>query len=201
VRRGTFPSRLAAVLLFAASIFVPWLLIVSPILEAHEARDSAIAHAESRRAQFIERRKDLGQLKAQLAELRRTPVAREMYLPQRTASQATAALIGHAKKVVERHGGLLKSGSVIRGGVKPETDANSVTIRTGMLASPDALLKILYELESGKPTIILDQLEVISKPKPKRRSPPYRKTAAPIWESLVLDVRYNLTAYFRPPGS
>lgn len=199
--RGTFPSRLAAVLLLAVSIFVPWLLIISPILEAHEVQNSAIADAQNLRARFIERRKDLGQLKAQLVELRRSPIAKEMYLPQRTASQATAALIGRTKKIVERHGGLLKSASVIRGDKKSEMNANTVTVRTGILASPDALLKILYELESGKPAVFLDQLQIISKPKPIRHSPWHRESGAPTWESLVLDVRYDLTAYFRPAGS
>lgn len=198
MRRGTLPSRLAALFLFAALVVLSGYLIVGPVLDAYDRQNSAIEVAQDQLARFGERRRNLDELEAQLTKIKRAPILKKIFLMQPSKSLASAALMGRTKRVVERHGGLLVRTSVIgRKAAVTDGEMTGVTVRARMRVSPEALLKIFYELESGDKALLVDNVKIISRPQKSKNVIRNSRLASESWDILVLDVHCDITGYMR----
>jgi hypothetical protein len=131
-------SRTAALSLLVFVIGALYLLVVSPVIEAHRGTDEAT-------------QEDVG-----------------------------------AK--IEKNGGKLRSIQILP--VKTDGDFKRVSVRVQLTATLGSFARILYALESGKPYVFIDNLDVKN-----RRG---RKAKQKEEEDPELVIRFDLYGYLRP---
>ncbi len=191
-------GRASALGLAAAVIGVVYLLAVAPLVEAYRSTDAAIDQAGDMLARYSDIAGRRAALAAQLDELVARQAASGVYLSGGTDALAAAALQEGVGATIEAHGGKLRSIQILP--VSDDGDFKRVSVRVQLTASLAPLHKILHSLESGRPFVFLDNLDI--KTRRARRSRRTRRTrqtpaAAPASDP-TLEVRFDLYGYLRP---
>lgn len=185
-------SRLAAValavlvmgLLFFGALFPAWSRYQNNREEIVQHRD----HIE----RFSRIAANQSALERQVQQLERQLEANRYGLSQSTTTLAAAFLQERLKKTVEETGGSLASTRVL----PPAEDGTfyRVAVNVRMRVTVEALQKVLYDLESGVPYLMVDNLVVLSRAS-RRRANRNRKNPRPV--NNTLDVRFDLTGLMR----
>ena len=136
-----------------------WLCTGQPLLTAYGDARARIAQAEDRlaRAEAIAvGREDLAR---QLATLKARLAGARTHLAEDSPALAAAGLQSRLKKLVEEHGGELKSVQAL-----PERDEDGglrrVTVRVALICSVQGLRGILHAIETGSPFLFVDNLDL-----------------------------------------
>jgi general secretion pathway protein M len=194
MRKGSFLSRLAAVLLLALCVTLAVLFVVAPIRAEHRRYDALIADATAQRDRFAASFRDRKRLEAELAALKRSRSSEAFYLPEANRSLAGASLIGRINRLIDQQGGTLISSQILGGAEKEAVP--SVTVRAHMRVSIDALAVILHQLETGNPAIFLDDVRISARTVPRAARLRSGSTERP--GDVALEVTYDATGYMRP---
>jgi general secretion pathway protein M len=197
MKKGSFLSRLAAVLLLALSVTLVALFVVAPIRAEYRRYDALIADALIQRDRFTANLRDSKRLEAELASLKQSQSSEAIYLPEANLSLAGAALIGRLARLINQQDGTLVSSQIL--GEQESAKVQPVTVHAHMRVSIDALAVILHQLETGYPAIFVDDVRINART--VRRTSRLRRGPAKRSGDSVLDVTYTVTGYLRPAGS
>ena len=113
------------------------------------------------------------------------------YLQQSSSVLAAADLQQQVKSAVENNGGNLVSTQILP--VSDEGVFSKVAIRVQMTGDTEALQKTLYDLESARPLLFIDDLQVRGQPI-RQRNPNNRNE---ITLRIQLTTQFELSGYIR----
>ncbi len=181
-------SRTAAVTLLAFLIGSAYLLLVAPVIEAYRSTSEATEHVVEQLARYGQLSKAYPNRKAQLQRLDRQQARSGIYLAGETDALAAAALQEDVRAKVERNGGKLRSIQILP--VKTDGDFKQVSVRVQLTATLGSFARILHALESGKPYVFINNLDV------KNRR--VRKATQAQKDDPELVIRFDLYGYLRP---
>ncbi len=178
-------GRLAAVALLLALIAFGWLMAVAPVTA--ELRDT--------RAQIEQARELLGRyrainagragLEAELTRWREEVLPESGLFPTDDPSVAAAELQSRVSGIVKRGRGDLLSIQILRG--QEEGPLQTVPVRVQFSADLDAVMDVFYELESARPYLFIDNLQVRTGRVPRRlRAARGQPAGAPVVEQLFV---------------
>lgn len=181
-------SRTAALSLLVFVIGALYLLIVSPVMEAYRSTNEASREALEQLARYELLSKTNPNRKADLEKLGRQQTQSGVYLAGDTDALAAAGLQEAVGAKIEQNGGKLRSMQILP--VKTDGDFKRVSVRVQLTATLESFFRVLYALESGKPYVFIDNLDV------KNRQA--RKAKKDTDEDPELVIRFDLYGYLRP---
>ena len=181
-------SRTAALSLLVFVIGALYLLLVSPVLEAYRSTDEASQEALEQLARYEHISKTNPNRKAELEKLAKQQSRSGVYLAGDTDALAAAGLQEDVGAKIEKNGGKVRSMQILP--VKTDGDFKRVSVRVQLTATLGSFARILYALESGKPYVFIDNLDVKN-----RRA---RKAKKGTQEDPELVIRFDLYGYLRP---
>lgn len=191
IRKGSFLSRLAALLLLLAAVFLFELIAVEPVLDAHRSYDELIAASRTQLQRFMTHRKNVDGLKLRLTVLRREASAPAQFLKAKSSALVSAHLLSHLKREILAQRGTLKSTQVLpkrESGLFPR-----IAARVEMRVTPEAFKKILYRLESALPVLFIDNVLITGRT--IKRTTNHGGKNRQVWDELTLDVRFDVYGY------
>ncbi len=159
--------------------------LVAPAMTAKNAGNERTENLQLQHARYKSAEQELIQLEKQLEQLLHQYLNhKEDFLEEKQQTLAAADLQQYLKKVIESHAGNLVS-------TQPITDINKkpfpkVTIKIHMRGNINALQKTLYQLESSRPQLFIDNVII------QRRNPMGRGKKLNIDQ---LDIRFDVNGY------
>ena len=187
---GSLLSRALALALLGAVLLGAYVLVIAPVVELYRETDDAIETAEillQRHRTLAAQRSDLS---ARLDAETEQAAAIAGYLEGPSDPLALAQLQDRVKGVVEAAGGELRSTQILPAqAVDASPGTRRATLRVQMVVAIDGLAVILYELESGQPYVLIDELAV--------RSQRERRRGGGLDASPLLDVSLELSGFVR----
>ncbi|MDH3911799.1 MAG: type II secretion system protein GspM [Rhodospirillales bacterium] len=181
-------SRTAALSLLVFVIGALYLLLVSPVIEAYRSTDEASQEALEQLARYEHISKTNPNRKAELEKLSKQQSRSGVYLAGDTDALAAAGLQEDVSAKIKKNGGNVRSMQILP--VKADGDFKRVSVRVQLTATLGSFARILYALESGKPYVFIDNLDVKN-----RRA---RKSKKETDEDPELVIRFDLFGYLRP---
>ena len=138
------------------------------------------------------------EIEKHLADVRNYEQSNQAFLSQAEANAASADLIQRLKQAVTEHAEdqnrcQVLTSQTLSGG-KPEL-YERVTIQVRMRCDLEPFSAIVYELESGKPYLFVEQLMIYKQS--YGFVPPGQKQP----QQSALDIRFNLSGYLRKRGA
>lgn len=192
-------GRLMAVTLTLIVLLLGYLLgvhwwFVAPHLEIA----SQMSDLREQQQRFLETSKQRTEIEKRLTDVRNFEQSNQAFLAQNDAAGAAADLIQRMKQAVTEHGGDQNRCQVLTHqqltGGKPEL-YEKVTIQVRMRCDLEPLSSIVYQLESGKPYLFVEQLMIYKQNygyvAPGQKQP----------QQSALDIRFNLSGYMRKRGA
>lgn len=186
---GSVLSRTVAIALLAIALLAGYRLIMAPVLNAFRDGKARIEQAE----ELLQRYEALAQqrplLNDRLAEQEERAASAAGYLQGPSDALAAAQLQDRVKSVVEAAGGELRSTQILPA-EQPEADlgVRRTTLRVHFVVTIEGLEETLYDLETGQPYLIIDDVTVRQE-RARRRREPQRQP--------MLDVSLELFGYVR----
>lgn len=159
--------------------------LVAPAMTNKNTNNERIADLQLQHAKYKSAEQELIQLQKQIEQLLHENLEHKKdFLEEKQHTLAAADLQQYLKKIIESHAGNLVS-------TQPITDVNikpfpKVTIKVHMRGNIDALQKTLYQLESSKPQLFIDNVII------QRRNPTGRGKQLHIDQ---LDIRFDVNGY------
>lgn len=187
---GSVLSRTVAIALLAIALLAGYRMIMAPVLNAFRDGKARIEQAE----ELLQRYEALAQqrplLNDRLAEQEERAASAAGYLQGPSDALAAAELQDRVKSVIEAAGGELRSTQILPA-EQPEADlgVRRTTLRVHFVVTIEGLEESLYELETGQPYLVIDDVTVRQERVRRRRSEP---RAQP-----MLDVSLQLFGYLR----
>jgi len=183
--------RILAVGLLLLAIAVIVRVLVVPIWAAYLNNRDTIAQLEDNIARYLRLSTRVQGLRVAAQELDESGDLDRYVLAQNSEPLAAAALQERVKSVVTSSGGTLTSTQVLPAASEPGFKRIIVNVR--MAVSMAALQQVLYELETGLPYLLVDDLVILS------RAANQRRRQGRVVD--MLDVRFNLYGYMRESGA
>ena len=186
---GSLLSRALALGLLGAVLIGAYVLVIAPVIGLYRETDDAIETAET----LLQRHRALAaqrsELSARLDEEKDQAAAVAGYL-EGSDALAAAQLQDRVKGVVEAAGGELRSTQILPAeAVDASPGTRRATLRVQMVVAIDGLAEILYDLESGQPYVLIDELAVRSQRERRWGGVPEAPT--------LLDVSLQLSGFVR----
>lgn len=188
---GPLPNwvgRVAAVALLLAVLGAVYLYVAAPLLAAHRTTDEEIESARGLLVRYEAIAATRQAYQRQMDELSSRQVGTGVYLAGKTDALASAELQGRIRAAVNDHGGNLRSIQTLP--VKSDGAFLRVSVRVQFTAPMTAFHRILYVLESEKPFVFVDNLDV-------RNRRAARRSALEDFDPLLM-IRFDLSGYLRP---
>ena len=181
-------SRAGALAILAILIWMVGALAVWPVVDSYRTTDDQLRETAEHLARFESMSKSYPKLRAQMEKLSKQHAASGIYLAGTTDALAAAELQEDVNATIERSGGKLRSIQILP--VAKDGDFRKVTVRVQMTAKLAAFSRILHSLESAKPFLFIDNLDVKN-----RRA---RRTVKEQNNDPELVIRFDLYGYLRP---
>jgi general secretion pathway protein M len=188
---GSLLSRTLAIVLLGVALLGGYRLIAAPLLIAYQEGERGIEQAKT----LLQRYRALAQqrplLADRLAEQEERAATAAGYLEGPSDALAAAQLQDRVKSVVETAGGELRSTQILPAQpLEGDLGFRRTTIRVQIVVSVEGLAAILYELETGQPYLLIDDVTVRQeRVRRRRRSEPESEP--------MLDVNLELFGYLR----
>lgn len=195
---ASFVSRVLALALLGAVVAGVYLLVARPVSEQHQRYRDSIAQSRSLLEQYRRLGASLPALQSQIAELDRRRNSAGTHLQGASDALVAAGLQNQVKLAVESHGGRLTSTQIIA--AKDESELRRITIRVQMTVTIETLHRIFHELESGKPYLFLDNVDIRTRPRARARRRQTRAAAQAVVATAAqnnpdLTVRFDIYGY------
>ena len=181
---------LAAGILIAALLLI-YAGIIMPALAKRTEYRQQIEELQFQYDRFDKLVNQRDSIRKQLELLRQQQTDTSGFLENKPESLAAADLQNRIKTIIESKGGSLISTQV----VQHDNDATfpDVRIRIQMRADTEALQEVIYALESGQPTLLLDNVYL-----QKRNVGAVRRSAVRTpqeHDAELIEVRFEITGY------
>lgn len=151
-------SRLLAVALLVGVVALGWTGIVGPLLERWQETRAQIEQTEALLARYRAINAKRDQLEVEVADLRTEVLPRSGAFSGDDPSVVAAELQSAASQMVKAGDGDLLSIQIVRGG--DETELTEVRVRVQFTAQPDEVTRIFHDLESARPYLFIDNLQI-----------------------------------------
>lgn len=135
-------------------------------------------------------------VKSELEDYRKNPPGKDFYLYSESESLALAALQNIVRKTVEKHGAVVVSTNTVSQKKNKDVKnglSNALTVMVKMRSEIEALQRIFFDLETSKPLMVLDRLQIDSS---KRRGRDKDKDKDKDKKRLLV-VQFTVTCFFR----
>ncbi len=187
---GSWFARLAAVGILGGLLFVGYHLVVQPLIRTYQDNREKIVRSHDILQRYRALAAEQPALAERFASLEEEAQSRTGYLDGPSDALAAAQLQDIAAEVIEAAGGEIRSTQILPA---TEVEAGPPIRRTGLnlrfAVTIDSLATALFDLETAKPRLFVDQLVVISE-----RA---RRAASDADSGPKLDVRMDLFGYVR----
>ena len=151
-------SRSLAVALLVAVVAAILRYGVAPLVQSYETAERRIEEVQ----ELIRRYQAIAANRAALAErlerLQEQPESFEFYVPGETTAIAAAELQNRISTTVEAAGGVVRSVQSLT--VREESNLARIEVRAQFTGTIDVLRRSLEELETGRPLIFIERLNV-----------------------------------------
>lgn len=144
---------LALAIIFLGAVYG---LLVAPMHSLYRANQERIEALMQRLGHYQRLAGERPALEAELKAWNHSQPGNALYLKSNTAALATAELQAHAKRIIEQAGGSFVSSQPLE--TEDGLPSRWVRVRVRMAGDMEAVQKVLYELGSGKPALLLDDL-------------------------------------------
>lgn len=181
-------SRILAVMLVLLILAAVWRLAIQPAWSAWREDSEVIETTREAIARFKGVAQSRDALLRSLEVVRSNPALKGALMNASTPTLAAAQLQQQLKATVEAAGGSMVSSQVLDG--QPDGTFVKVRVNVRMTLSVPQLQQVLYELESQRPVLMVDELLILSRTRSSRSS--RRKAVA---AKTNLDVRAQLSGY------
>ena len=191
----------AIVVIGGYMVFVHW-WYVAP----HLAMNSEISQLKEQEANFRAAVASRPQIEARLQEVGEFESASPSFLPENDFDAAAASLFSRLKALVAEKAEVPERCELASHNPKrsvAEELYERVTISVHLRCDIDDFGEVLHALESGKPLLFVDELNIYRQPAqrrggafPGRRSDPTAQGG----ETYRLDIRFDIYGYLRKPG-
>jgi general secretion pathway protein M len=168
---------------------------IQPVIAKHAFYQENIASMQRRLQKYKQIIASRPVLEAELNRLQREQAVNAYYLEQQSAPLAATELRKWVKTVVESSGGTLMSTQSLP--LLENEPFPRIGISVRMSGDTEILQKVLYDLESRRPLLFVDNLQVRSR-QIRRRSSRDRRT---IIEETRLTISFELYGYMRGKGA
>lgn len=197
-------GRLLAVVLALIVVLGGYLLLVHWWFVApHLAMAGEISDLRQQEARFRAAVAARADIEARLAQVRAFESGSPSFLPETDFDSAAAALFLRLKDVVTQHAEVPERCEVASHNPKRSTAEERyerVTISVHLRCDIDDFGEILHALESGKPLLFADELNIYRQQTAARPTAFSAPTSAVPGASYRLDIRFDLYGYLRAPG-
>ncbi len=193
-RLSAITSRAFALFVLAALCAAVYVLVVEPVVGLYRSYDESMAQSRQLLDRYGAIASGVRDLEAALADLRDRRSPSGVYLKRQSDALAAAELHDRVKGVIEASGGGLKSIQALP--VATDSTFVRVAIRVQMQGGIDALNEVFFALESGKPFIFLENVDIRSRQARRKRKDQSGKGAG---KDVVLSIRFDAYGYM--PGN
>jgi general secretion pathway protein M len=191
LQAGSLLSRTLAILLLAFVLLGGYRFIVAPLLAAYQDGESRIEQSRVLLQRYRALAEQRSELAGRLAEQQKRAASAAGYLTGPSHALAAAQLQDRVKSVVEAAGGELRSTQIMPATpAEDDGEFHRTALRLQFVVSIEGLATTLYELETGQPYLLIDQLTVREQRMRRRRRD--EPETAPI-----LDVTVEVFGYLR----
>jgi general secretion pathway protein M len=158
---GSLLSRTLALALLALALLGGFRLVVAPLLAAFQDNASRIEQAEGLLQRYLALAEQRQAMSDRLAAQQELAASAAGYLEGPSDALAAAQLQDRVKSVVEGAGGELRSTQILPAvAVEGDDGIRRAALRVQFAVTIAGLAETLYELESGQPYLLIDQLSV-----------------------------------------
>jgi general secretion pathway protein M len=188
---GSLLSRTLALVLLGLALVGAARLVVAPLVAAFQENAASIEEAEG----LLQRYRALAEQRPAMAKRLATQEERAAsaagYLQGPSDALAAAQLQDRVKSVIEGAGGELRSTQILPARpVEEDGGIRRAALRVQFAVTIGGLAETLYELESGQPYLLIDQLSVREqRTRRQRRDEPEAEAQ--------LDITLELSGYLR----
>lgn len=165
--------------------------VIMPALTRRTEYRNEIGELQFQQTRFEKVASQRNSITKQLKQLRRQQIDTSGFLKEKSESLAAADLQNHIKNIIDSKGGNLISTQVIQH--KSNVSFPYATIRIQMSASIVVLQEIIYNLESGSPTLFLDNVYL------QRRNPGisrrFTTQSHVAQQAELIEARFDVTGY------
>jgi general secretion pathway protein M len=187
---GSLLSRTLAIVLLGIALLGAYRLIIAPLVIAYRDGQSRIAQAKELLQRYEALAEQRSLLADRLAEQQERAASAAGYLTGPSDALAAAELQDRVKSVVEGAGGELRSTQILPAEeLEADLDFRRTTLRVHFVVTIEGLEETLYELETGQPYLIIDDVTVRQERARRRRNQPR--------DQPRLDVSLELFGYVR----
>jgi general secretion pathway protein M len=191
---GSLLSRLLAIALLLVALLGGVRLVAQPLLDAFRAAADGIAQAETLLQRYRVLAEQRPALARRLEEQQELAASAAGYLQGPSDALAAAQLQDRVKTVIEGAGGELRSTQILPAQpVAGDAAIRRAALRVQFAVTIDGLAATLYELETGQPYLLVEQLSVREQRVRRRRDEPEPETS--------LDVTLELSGYLQAEAS
>lgn len=157
-RFSPFTRRLLALVFLLAAIYLPYLLLVAPIIAEHHRIQAEIKE----NLELIQRYRmiaaDRVNLEEQLSLAQDDALPSQYYLPGDNPALVAASLQNQIKMFAENAGGKLLSTQLLP--PQFEKGLTRILVRVQMTGTVDSFYKTLYAVESSRPALFVETVDL-----------------------------------------
>jgi general secretion pathway protein M len=187
---GSLLSRTLAVVLLGIVLLGAYRLVIAPLVTTYRDGQSRIEQAKELLQRYEALAEQRSLLAERLAEEQERAASAAGYLTGPSDALAAAELQDRVKSVVEGAGGELRSTQILPAEeLEADLGFRRTALRVHFVVTIDGLEETLYELETGQPYLIIDEVTVRQERARRRRSEPQAQP--------MLDVSLELFGYVR----
>lgn len=170
-------SRALALMLLAAALFIAWAGVFGPIAGGYFSGHGEIQRLRKDIASLESLRVRLGDPESWRAASEDAANAQPEFIDAPSENIAGAALQAQLRALVEGAGGRLQSSQISAG--TTESPLSFVSVRVAFTCSMDQLRAALYAVETGRPVMSVDRVQL--------RQPAGKQDSSEIY--VIIDVR------------
>jgi general secretion pathway protein M len=192
-RLSPVQQRALAVGLLVLLLAAVYGVLVAPLIAKSNEYGDTIADLEQRLTRYrqVVARKSV--VSAQLKRMQSDLAAKGHFIRKDTPALASAELQQQIKEMISASGGQLNSTQVVP--ARQEDSFTRVAIKVHMLGTIEVFEKVLYDIESARPLLMVDDLQI--RPLGIRRA----RRGQQARDTGTLDLRFEVVGYMRAASS
>ena len=185
-------SKTTAILLLFIALILVYLLVFHWFILRHKEHASELRELRAQLVRFQNVAAEREPLQARLGQIRNTEQGADLFLTEPEFDEAAAALssqLGQSVRTQADDSCQIVSRQPIRPRVQERFQ--KVTVNVRMRCTAEDFFRILHDMETGVPLMLVDELNVI-RPRTRRRTSAGQPASAGL-----LDIRFNVSGYIK----
>jgi general secretion pathway protein M len=185
-------SKTTAIMLLVIALLLVYLLVFHWFIQRHGEYAEEISDLRTQLNRFQTVATQREALQTRLSQIRNSQKDADLFLEDPEFDEAAASMSGRLGEMVRAQAAETCQ-IVSRQPVRPRVQERfqKVTVNVRMRCNADNFLQILYQMETGTPLMLVDDLNII-RPRTRRRS----RNAQPVAQG-ALDIRFNVSGYLK----